>query len=136
MHENDGFLKEADLVKEARLAVDISDGRKVEIRRISRVTLAIAISGIPDLAALATEDGGGRAPNLTPSQAEAALRAIDKILIEGVLQPKLHAQFTEGATPSDFSEDDRMTIYHAILDHSGWNKKAAGEVIPFSGTSA
>jgi len=136
MHENDGFLKEGQLLNESRISVEISSSRLVQIRRFSRITLAIAIGGIPDLAALATDDQEGRGPTMTLSQAEAAMRAIDKILIEGVLQPKLHAQSSEGVTPSDFSEDDRMTIYHAILDHSGWNKKAAREVIPFSGTSA
>ena len=135
MHQDNGFLKEGDLVKEARLAVEISGGRKVEIRRVNRVTIAIAINGIPDISALAADAAGDRPLKFTPTQAEEALRAMDKILIEGVLQPKLHAVSAEGATPSDFAEDDRLTIYHAILDHSGWSKKAAGEVIPFSVTS-
>lgn len=129
--EGNGILRAEDLLAEARVRVEISGGRKVLVQRVSRVSIAVAIGGIPDVASLAIEKNEKQS-RITPAQADQAVKAIDRILIAGVLEPKLYPDPEKGPTPSDFLEADRMTIYRAIMDHSGWTRAAGEEVAPLS----
>lgn len=134
MSENN-YLTESALLSESRKAVEISGGRKVLIRRVSPSAFLQATGNIPDLTRLAEGAGAGE-KKVDPAVGKTAAAAIEKVLLLGLVQPKLTADPAEGPTPSDFEWPDQLALFNAILEHSNWNKRAAGEVVPFSGTSA
>ena len=130
MSQQNGFLDAGDLLKESRREMEIGDGRKIQIRRVGPGVLALALGNIPDLASLTSRSSERASEN--PAQAKTAMQAIEKLLIAGIVQPKLCADPADGPTPSDLLWADQLLIFNAILEHSGYSKGAAEKVVPFS----
>ena len=117
-----------------RKVVELPSGFCIEIRKIGPVVLAAAQGGIPDLSALATADKGEGA-TLDPKMAERGIEAIQKIIEAAATEPSFRPGNAEGLAVDDLEWQDQLALFTAIMEHSGWTKAAAGEVLPLSATS-
>jgi hypothetical protein len=104
----------------AAKSIEISGGRKVLIRRLSRSRIDRSTRDLSLAARLVRGGVGVRA-----SWPETAAAAVEKVLLLGLVQPKLVADPAEGPTPSDFEWPDQLTIFSGILSLTGGPKFAA-----------
>ena len=104
----------------------------VRIRRVGFSDFMQAFGHAPDLSALLK--GVDDTKVGTGPQGEALARGVRAILLAGLEEPKLCAERSEGATPSDFPWPDQLTLMTEIVKHSGFTKEAAEEVRPLSKT--
>jgi len=128
------ILTEAELMASGRRAVRLASGRAVLIRRLKRRDLAMISKTIPDISALATAREGER--GLRVEQVAEADDLSDKVLVAAVLKPKLSLDPEAGPTPGDFTVAEQAELMSAILEHSGFTKAKAEEVLPLSSPSA
>lgn len=118
----------------SRREVELADGSTVLVRKLKLAEHALIIGGIPDLSALALESKpGAPARNDQVAHAEGM---IHKFIAAACLDPKFSLDPSDGPTPGDLSVEDQMAIFHAVMDLSGFAKKAAEGVLPLSRTSA
>lgn len=127
-----GFLTSAALLEASRKTIKLPSGAQVLIRRVGPMVLIQATGNLPDLASMAAPGKSG-GNELATSRAMAPI--IEKTLLAGMVEPRLFSDPADGPTPSDFLWPDQLAAFNAILEHSGWSGKAAGEVLPFSGTA-
>jgi hypothetical protein len=125
-----------DVIAMGRRTLPLPSGKKVVIGRIEFDDLVEAIGGLPDVSSLAVEMDKSAAATLRRPAARAMLAGMNKIVLKGVIKPELFEKRKDGPTPLDFPITDRAVIYRAILDLSGFNKEAGGQILPLSKTVA
>jgi hypothetical protein len=87
---------------------------------------------LPDVTALARADPASR----TAEDVAKSELLIHRIIAASVMEPHLSLDPAEGPTPGDIGYQDQLLLFQAILEHSGFTKKAADEVLPLSETNA
>lgn len=133
MSDND-FVRPEDLIQKGRLEVGLPGGGKVLIRKLRRVELAYMIEALPDVTAYADKEP--EHVKLSMQQIERAEDAIYRVIIGSVLTPKFHSNPDAGPTPADLNYEDQMTLFHAILEHSGFSKAKMEAALPLSKTES
>lgn len=128
----------------ARCCKDVTapSGLTFMIRKVAPTALlGIVEGGLPDIIKLVEESGPDdrekRALELlssAPGQLNKAMEIIVRVVGMGIKEPSLAPGNPSGMTPADLEYADLLALFHAILDHSGWNKAAAREVLPLSET--
>ncbi len=63
------------------------------------------------------------------------LKAMNAVLLEGIISPKFFEDPAAGPTPRDLSFADQLMLFQEILDLSGFTQEAGGKVLPLSGTA-
>lgn len=138
MSENNGggAILTAEAIKaRGRREVELPSGGKVVVQRIGVSDLAAIMGHLPDVSVLAAMQDGN--PNDVAKRPEAAplMRAMNSMLLAGVIIPKLYEDPQAGPTPRDFPFDEQVLLFTEILDVSGFTKAAGGKVLPLSRTA-
>jgi hypothetical protein len=129
-------LTGADVMARGRRTLDLPSGGQVIIGRVEVDDLSEAIGGLPDVSSLAAPSAQNSAAAARSPEAKAFLKGMARVIRHGVIEPELFEKRKDGATPLDFSLEDRSAMFQAILELSGFTKAAGKEVLPLSKTGA
>jgi hypothetical protein len=128
------ILTGAELVKAGRKIVTLQSGQTVEIQRVSLATLAEVRGALPDLTVLVKSAEAGTEAGLDLDALAKVQPKIERILIDGLVNPRLYRDAAFGPTPRDLPWLDQITVFGEIMSLCGQTIKAAEEVLPLSGT--
>ena len=129
---DDGTLAAAVLKARGTKVVELPDGTRVKIARLSPARLMAATGGLLDLASLSKENLTRDGDPANVGRSERALVAIERIVQAGVTEPLLALERTAEGPPvaADFSLDEQFIIFGAILELSGYTKEAGAAIRP------
>lgn len=129
-----GFLTADQLRSRGRREVELPSGGRVLVGRVGMGDLACFVECLPDVSSLAARaEGRQEDARLTPAQVKRAQDAIERVMVAGLLSPRLSQDPDAGPTPADFPYEDQLAIFNAVLELSGLSRRKADEVLPLSG---
>ena len=130
-----GVLTGAEIMTRGRREVELPSGGKVVVQRVGAGELAEILGHMPDVSILATIKEGPDEEIVKRPETRSVLKAMNGLLLAGVITPKLYDDPAAGPTPRDFTLDEQLLLFKEILDVSGFNKEAGGKVLPLSRTA-
>ena len=128
--QDDGTISANDLIKDGRRRVELPSGVAVLVGKVRVAQLAYMIESLPDVTNFAEAER--HAAMHSENNIRRAEKAINEVILHGVIKPKLFKDPELGPTPNDFGYEDQMVIFKAILDHSGFSKERMEAALPLS----
>src|SRR6266850_135792 len=123
-------LTGAELMARARKEIDLPGGGKILVGRLPTGELAQILGAIPDVSALASLTEGSAESAVKRPESKAVLSMMEGVIRSGVIAPRLVHEPQEGPTVRDFTLEEQVLLFQAILSLSGYTKAAGAEVLP------
>jgi hypothetical protein len=128
-------LTEDAILGARRRRVDTSLGAALVVRALSFRTLVKLLGQLLDVAALGDAAKAAKGPEdlvelIKGEKANDMLEAIEKVVAAGCVTPKFGDDPAAGPVVADLPIPDQMAAFTAILDLSGYTKKAGAEIRP------
>jgi|GEM_PF-5580995 len=132
MSENNGIITPEDLIKKGRREVELPSGVVVLVGKVKRAHLAYYLECLPLITTFA--NAKKRPAMKSEKEIAQAEAAVNKVILSGVIKPKLYEDPEEGPTPGDFDYEDQVAVFNSILEQSGFSKEKAEAALPLSKT--
>ena len=126
-----GALSVEALRGQRRRQIDTGLGGYIEVRALGYADLALHTGALLDVSSLAEAvKEKGPAELVNSPRGQAVLAAVEKVLLVGCVSPKLGTNPAEGAVVADLPIEVQLEAFAAILQLSGYSKKAGETVRP------
>ncbi len=126
MSNNNGYVRGEDL-PEREKDVEIDD-RKYLIRRLTYDQVIELRGAMVDVSQMAVDEKKGKGPPKEPDAKTIA--AMRRLLVAGLLEPKLDADPKKGATPDDLPIEDFFVLAAAVMNLAGARRETGERVLP------